>query len=218
MALELGIHHYAEAFCLVAGLFFIRKWRHTYMQWFVPFVAAILFIELLSNYLHTSYRYPTLWLSELANALSCGFYAFLFYQVYRSARWRRLLMVTMLLYLILCGAAWLIFGLDKIFTITIVVGGILQIVCSGALFYQCLLDDEEFLSRQMISHLFMAAGILIFYAGIEIVIAAIPYIRENNLQLLGKPMYNTIPRLLSAIMYPCFCIAFYLWEPPQKRT
>jgi hypothetical protein len=67
-------------------------------------------------------------------------------------QWRKLLRGTMLVYLALCAVAWLIFGLDKIFTITIVVGGFLQILFAGALFYQCLLDYEEFLSRKIITH------------------------------------------------------------------
>ena len=194
------------------------------MQWFIPFLAVILCIEVLSNILYLNihdpsnpkWHYSTLWLSEICSLLSVGFFSFIYFHIHISKRQKKALQIITPIYLFSCLICWAVLGVSVIFMGSLVAGGILMVFFSALVFYHFLRADDIILTREMIAGLWIAAGVLIFYSGIEICIAAIPYIRSHSLKLFDQPLYNIIPRLLCAVLYPCLSISFYLWHPRQK--
>ncbi len=194
------------------------------MQWFVPFLAVILFIELLTNFLHYNIHdpsnpklpYPTLWLSEISCLVLVGFFGFIFFHIQISKRQKQVLTIFVPVYLLLCVFCWFFLGLSAIFMPTLVAGGILMIVFAALVFYHCLRSDETILTNKMIAGLWIAAGVLIFFSGIEICIAARQYIIDHELKLFGEFLHRIIPRLLCVVLYPCLSISFIVWQLRHK--
>lgn len=217
MKLETGIHHFFEFLSLLAVIVFYRQLRNSYMQWFLPFLATILFLELLSNSLYLTFHVSTLWLSEICQLISIGFYSYILMQMPVGFARRKAFLICSGIYIVLSVLSWIFWGLSQtVFTTSIVSGGFLMIVFTGLVFITCLQKDDLLLTPEITSCLWIAAGILVFYSGIEVVITSISYLRQHPFLLFGKPLYNTLPRLLSVIMYSCFSISFYTWRTRNK--
>jgi hypothetical protein len=217
MKLDLDIHHYFEFFGLLAAILFRKQLRGSFMQLFVPYLALILMLELLSNFLYNSYHFSSFWLTVASNILSLVFYSFIFLKLLNNNKYHQIIVGSLVLYLLSFIISIILFGLSPtVFKYSLVGAAFLLIISSGLVFYQNLLIDDIDQPAQMLSGLYIAAGVLIFNAGISIVIFSIPYIVKYKLTLLGNPLFNTIPRLLCMVLYPCIIISLYKWRTPAK--
>lgn len=187
------------------------------MQLFVPYLTLILLLELISNFLYNSYQLSSFWLSEVPNLLSLIFYSYVFFKYLNNKKHHQILVGSLVFYLLSLLVFIILFGLSPtVFKYSLVGAAFLLIISSGLVFYQNLLMDDIDQPAQMLSGLYIAAGVLIFNAGISIVIFSIPYIVKYKLILMGNPLYNTIPRLLCIVLYPCIIISLYKWRTPAK--
>jgi len=184
---------------------------------FVPYLALNLLLELLSNFLYNSYHFSSFWLTEASNLLSLGFYSYIILKLLHNNKHHQILIGSLAIYLISLVISIILFGLNPtVFKYSLVGAAFLLIIASGLVFYQNLLMEDLHQPAQMLSGLYIAAGVLIFNAGISIVIFSIPYILKYKLTLMGNPLYNTIPRLLCMVLYPCIIISLYKWRTPVK--
>lgn len=214
MKLELGVHHLFEFLALLVSIAYQRKLKNSYMYAFIPFLAIILLLEITSNFLYLNYKTSTLFLSQISNIVSVSFFSFLFSVFFEKTKLKTIVTILTGLYLLVTVFCWIQFGLTRPFFSGLIVGsGFIMIFYSGLLFYQYLQNDDVILTPRALSSLWITAGILFFYSGIELVIAAIPYIEANQLKFFGVPLYNTIPRLLSILLYSCISISVYIWRP-----
>jgi hypothetical protein len=217
MKFDLGIHHYFEFLGLLAAILFRKQLRGSFMFLFVPYLGLTLFMELLSNFLYNSYQFSSFWLSEVPNLVSLIFYSYIFLKLLNNNKHHQIIVVSLVFYLLSFVISIILFGLSpSVFKYSLVGAAFLLIISSGLVFYQNLLMDDLDQPAQMLSGLYIAAGVLIFNAGISIVIFSIPYIVKYKLTLMGNPLYNTIPRLLCLVLYPCIIISLYKWRTPAK--
>jgi hypothetical protein len=217
MKLDLDIHHYFEFFGLLAAILFRKQLRGSFMLLFLPYLALNLLLEVLSNFLYNSYDFSSFWLTEASSLLSLVFYSFIFLKLLNNNKYHQIIVGSLIFYLLSFAISIILFGLSpSVFKYSLVGAAFLLIISSGLVFYQNLLMEELHQPVQMLSGLYLAAGVLIFNAGISIVLFSVPYIHKYKLTLLGNPLFNTIPRLLCMVLYPCIIISLYKWRTPAK--
>ena len=223
MNFEPGIHHLFEFLCLLAGLFFYRKLRNSFMIWFIPYLAVILSLEIFQNIYHATTGKSTKEYSEIAHLISISFFSFFFVRVTNRKKYKHVILLCTSLYVFFVlflwnrfGLSYVLFGKLQVFHISIIIGGFLLSIFSCMLFYQYLQEDNSIAGEQMTSFLWVAAGILIFYSGIEIFISSMDYIKTHHMTIGKSPLYNAVPRLLSVPLYFCIAICFYKWKVHQK--
>ncbi len=193
------------------------------MIWFIPFLAIIFLFEVFQNiYFKTTGR-STMLYSQIAGLIAFAFYSFFFFNVTRNRSYRYVICIVSLLYIMAVVGIWCVTGLSyvlfaklNVFAVSLITGGFLLTIYSGMLFYQYLQQESLPDDKQQISYLWVAAGILIFYSGIEIYLASMPHIKKQQLTLFGTLLYNAAPRLLSVILYSFIIISFYKWRIRQK--
>lgn len=209
-----SINHYFEALSLLVAIISYRRLKGSFMLLFIPFLGLTLLSELSSDYIYQVYGTSTTWIYKILNPLSQCFYAYIFYQLASDQKLKKIILILISVYFLICVYYYLTD--DRFNSYLIVAGGLMQIIFACGFFYQCLKNDEYFGSNNWNSGLWIASGVLIFYAGIAIVFSLFDYIRLHKLEINGLPLYNIIPRALSVILYSCLSISILLWKNPQK--
>lgn len=184
------------------------------MVWFIPFLGITFLAEVNSYYLYETYKHNTYWIYNILNPATTLFYSFIFYSLIRDQKLKTPFIVMALVY-VLINVYFLSLAIS--FSINLMLlSSIIMIILSCYYFYRCMLDDVDLSTFYVKSGLWIASGILIFYAGICIVFSLFNYIRAHHLTIKGTQLYNFVPRVLSIILYGCFMVAFILWRKPQK--
>jgi hypothetical protein len=212
--MSLNINHYFEALSLLVAIICYKRLKGSFMLLFIPFLGLTLFSELSSDYIYQVYASSTTWIYKILNPLSQCFYAYIFYQLASDQKFRKIILILVFVYFLICVYYYL--KDDQFNSYLIVAGGLMQIVFACGFFYQCLKNDEYFGNNTWNSGLWIASGVLIFYAGIAIVFSLFDYIRFHKLEVFEMPLYNIIPRALSVVLYSCLSISFLVWKHPRK--
>ena len=184
------------------------------MLLFIPFLGLTFLSELGSSYIYQVHGASTTWIYKILNPLSQCFYAYIFYQLASDQKFKKIILILVSVYFLICVYYYL--KDDQFNSYLIVAGGLMQIIFACGFFYQCLKNDEYFGSNTWNSGLWIASGVLIFYAGIAIVFSLFDYIRLHKLEIIEIPLYNIIPRALSIVLYSCLSISFLVWKHPRK--
>ncbi|MBC7915467.1 MAG: hypothetical protein H7Y07_15250 [Pyrinomonadaceae bacterium] len=191
-----------------------KRLKGSFMLLFIPFLGLTLLSELSSSYIHQMHGASTTWIYKILNPLSQCFYAYIFYELASDQKFRKIILILVSLYFLICVYYYL--KDDQFNSYLIVAGGLMQIIFACGFFYQCLKNDEYFGNNAWNSGLWIASGVLIFYAGIAIVFSLFDYIRLHKLELNGMSLYHIIPRALSIVLYSCLSISFLVWKHPRK--
>lgn len=208
-----GIHHYFELLSLLIAVFSISKLKNSFLWVFVPYLFITLGTELTANYCFNVLRYSTAWMYNILNIISQVFYAYIFYRFSFEKEHKQTLILLTSVYILvaLVYYACTAFAFNNYI---LVIGGVIQIVFACLHFYGYLQNDNFVSERHYSAGLWIASGVLIFYAGVTICLSLYNYIWLNNLTIFNLPLYNVIPRYLSIILYSCISIALIIWKKP----
>lgn len=207
-----GLHHYFEFLSLVIALYCVNRLRNNFVIWFIPYLFIVFSSELSANYLYYTHGYSTAWIYNFLNLLSHLFYAYIFLNfAIRNSKKVTILFITGT-YIIASLIYHFSTSIHILNNYVIASGGIIQVLFACSYFSQYLKDDDLAKDNKYTSGLWLAAGILIFYAGVAICFSLYNYIRFNKLLLFGMPLYNSIPRYLSVILYSSISIALLTWR------
>ncbi len=212
------IHLYTECLALLVALFSVNRIWRGMLIWFVPYLAFIVSTELLSRFMHHNYPdYSMGWVYNCMNLINQGFYSFVFYRYATGTPHKKLIVALFSLFMIYSLFFFLSNSFFKFGSQAVAIGGMVQVVLACMFFYSYLKNDEHIAQTHYTSGVWIAAGVLIFYAGTSLVFSLLEYIRENSLTLGGEPLYRIIPRYLSAILYTCIGIALIIWKKPERK-
>lgn len=207
--------YYFEFSAFLIAIYSYKRLKNSFMFWFIPFLLITSVSELASDLIYRNYGVATDWIYNILGPITIYFYGYVFYRLLRNDKLKPLFLIAATLYFILN-----IFMAvnEKGFHISLfMVGAIIQIILACYFFYRCLLDDVDLNAHQINSGLWIASGILIFFAGVSIVFSLVDYIRAHHLMIHGLPLYKIIPRYLSIILYACISIALLKWKKPQEK-
>ena len=211
----LGVHHYIELLSLIIAIIRYRELKGSFVVYFIPFLLTVFLLELVCNYLYTSYNVSSKNIYTVLNPVIHCFYAYTFYKFFTQKSRKIILLIGIVGFCLLCAADYM---LTKTFNnYLIAIGGIMQVVFACLYFYQYLQNDNNIKSAASTSGLWIASGVLIFYSGISICFSLYHYIIEYDLKFLGLPLYQIIPRYLSVILYSSLSIAFLVWKTPKEK-
>ena len=146
-------------------------------------------------------------------------YYFIFNRLLHPKNWQRRL------YLLLAGLTCL-FMLFEFFVIswgkylmhTVTVISIQYVLLSCLLIAQLIMDDVHPVRLSSHPYFWFAAGLLIFSAGLAILIGLHPYIRDNNLLIFGKPIHRVVGPILNVVLYSFYTIAIFLCSRSKQMS
>ncbi len=208
--MHLGPNIYAEFLSLLCALFCLGRLRNSFMKWFVPFLALTVLVEIVCHIL-LQHDKNTLPAYIIFDTITVTFYTFIFYNFSIKKYLKNILLVTISFRIVFTVTYYLLSLIFPSYYL-FVVSGIQMIFFSCLLFYQYLRTEDLDIVANHKSGIWFAAGILIFYAGVTIVLSLVNYIRHNELKIAGVYLYNFVPRYLSIILYVCISISLILWK------
>lgn len=212
-----ALYHYFELLSLIVSIICLSRIRSLYFIWFIPFLAITLFTELFANYTYYIKHLHTGWMYNLLNPVTQTFYTYIFYKLAKSKTYRVFLVTCNSIYIAFYIIYYMIFSnINDFNNYLIAVGAVQQVIFACAFFYECLQNDQV-IDDQVRSGLWIAAGLLIFYSGVALCLTLFDFIKKNNLEIAGLPLYNFIPRFLSLILYSCLSVSFILWKRSMTR-
>lgn len=206
--------YYSEFIVLIVALLNYRKLKGSHMIWFIPFLLVTFLIEISSYYLYLLLGLSSHWVYNLLVPITAYFYGFIFYRQMSAPNLKLPFKIIGQLYLL--ANFYFLFTTNGFNKTALLTSAILMMILSCYYFYRCLLDDTDLDSAQVKSGLWIASGVLIFYAGISIVFSLFDYIQQHDLKIAGYHLYNVMPGYLSIILYACISIALIKWKKPQE--
>jgi hypothetical protein len=214
---QVWIDFYFEILSLLSSIFFYIKKRNNLLLYFIPFLFLTVIIEYIGGWF-LSQGVRNYWIFNVFTTIEFIFYSFLFYLHFRKKSLKKIVIVTMLVFI--CAVIinlLFIQGFTKTFhTYTFLLGSFFIVVFCCFFFYESVLPDkiDQQLSKQ--PFFWICSGLLIYYLGSVIINALFEYLRNNDLGAEGRRIYGTINHTLNVILYSSFCIAFFLCRNNKK--
>lgn len=204
----------AQIFCISFSLLVAiinYRWLKPYnLKIFVPFLAITLITELAGIY--------TKYVVNVPNGILYNAYVFL--QVVFCAAFlrncglqpvfRRIVSFGIALYVLTTVIIYLFFTKIGAFNITLFLfGGFLVVMAAIFFLFSYFMTDDRSAGLKLEPVIWIAAGLIAYFAVLSITVALLDYILYYNLEVSGIKLHNFMPRLMSIIMYLCFAYAFY---------
>nr|MBC7613289.1 hypothetical protein [Pseudopedobacter sp.] len=206
--------YYFEFLALCVAIFSYAKLKNSFMVWFIPFLLFTFISEISSDIIYRKYGLATDWIYNILSPLTIVFYGYIFYSFIDKKKFKHMFLFAGLIYLLI--NIYVVLTSSKFNITLLIIGALIQIILSCYYFYSCLLNDIDLNSYKVKSGLWIASGVLVFFAGISIVYSLLDFIREHHLNIGGVALYNFVPRCLSIILYTCISIALLKWKKPQE--
>jgi hypothetical protein len=205
---------YLELIALIVAIFSYSRLKGSYMIWFIPFLLITFSVEVASHYLYEILQLSSYWVYNITIPLTSIFYGFILFCLMNNSKLKLPFIVLGVIYSLL-SLYFLSYATG--FSInSLITSAVILVSLSCYYFYRCLLDDIDLNNFKIKSGLYLASGILIFYAGVSIVFSLFDYIRKHDLRIFGYHLYNVIPNYLSIILYACISIALIKWKKRQE--
>jgi len=214
---KVWVDFYFEIISFAFSIFYYIKKRNNLPLYFIPFLFLTVSIEYLGGW-YLSQGVRNYWIFNVFTTIEFVFYAFLFYLHFKKKFLKKLVLISMPLFV--CTVIFnlgFIQGFNKTFnTYTFLLGSFFIVVFCCLFFYESVLPDK--IDQQLAKQPFfwICSGLLIYYLGSVIINALFEYLRNNDLGEEGKRIYGTINHTLNIILYSSFCIAFYLCRDNRK--
>ncbi len=206
--MQLGIHNYAEIFSAIVCTFcFLRK-PSLLNRWFTPFLWLTVFLELTGKLLTIKgYLYEKVLMYNIFNGVEFVFYLGIFYWLNTEPNNKRLLrlMITVFLAFFLFNLFFLQ-GFWQYNNQTTTVGAIL-IITTCLYEYYNLYNREDVDGVRKWPVIFIASGLIIFYAGNFPNNALMTQMIKTDAKA-ARMLYATINNNLNLVLYSLFSLGF----------
>jgi hypothetical protein len=210
------LHYYFVSLSLLIAAIYFTKLKRSFLSLFLPYLLITLLLEIVADYLYQSYKHPTGGIYNLLNLASHVFYAHIFYSYSNVYKYKRFIVLVTSVYLTGSLTYYLSTSFYNFSNEVLAAGGLLQVILACLYFYEFQQNRKSLHRQHYRSGIWIASGVLLFYAGITICYSLYQYILIQNFSFLDQPLQNAVPRLLSIILYSCIAIALLIWKQPQK--
>lgn len=199
-------HIYFEILALLTCLLFWKSSRKSTLQWFLPFLAFIVFVEIMGWYLPVFLKRQNAWIFNISIPIEYLFFAFVFYSYYKKRIYRTLALAFMIFYSVY--AVWYSVMNDiSIFNIYyLLIGSFGMITLSVLYFYDqySRTDTGNIWSEPMF---WIATGVFLFNAGEFSYNFLLKYIAKNRLDP-GLVLFKSINNNLVKLFYLLIAVGF----------
>lgn len=199
-------HIYFEIFALLTCLFFWRETRKSILRWFLPYLAFIVFVEIMGWYLPNFLGRPNAWVFNFSVPMEYLFFSAIFYSFYEKKVDRRLALAFMILFAIYAIGHSLIKGIYHFNTYYLLIGSLAMIVLSVLYFYEQYIktDTGNVWAEPMF---WIATGVFLFNAGEFSYNFLSKFIIKNNLDPTIA-LFRSINNKLIILLYLLIAAGF----------
>lgn len=215
--MKIIVNHVMEALTLFVAVYKYKDIKHTRYVYFIPFLVFTLMGELGGIYFLTPPHVNGMKNLHIYLVLTMVEIIFIGHQFYEMFRLRKLKQFTLIgsSFLFILLSVWLFFFVDigVIFTSTLTVLGFFLTCLSCFFLYEkfAYSELEETIFIQLPDFWF-TFGILIYWGGSTIPFVLYYFLKENQILILGMPLYRFFPQVFSIFLYGCFIKAILLWK------
>ncbi len=212
------IYNIAELLILLFVAYCYPFIKRSYMKWFLPFLTFVFLGDFLGKIQFQLTNKPNYGIHYLIGIVESCFYCFIFYSLTKSKEIKKMTIMSGLLCLIIYLGSYFFYrnNLNTIFW-CVTICGFFIVTTALAFLYKMAIDIER-LSLCKEPGFWISFGVSLFFSGISISFSLHDYIIKNDLQLFGQVLHNTIPQILSLILYSCIIIAIILCKKKTKTS
>ena len=207
----------------IIGTLYFYKYKHTYLKYVLYLLWYVTFSEFFAEYAHdnklTSFlffnqengRSYTYWIYNLLDTISFLTYYYIFYHSIITKRYKLLIKIFAISYIILSIINWAFIQnfFIELQSFLFIIGAVFLIISIIFYFIEFLKSEKVLLFHKSLLF-WMSVGLLLYYAG------NIPFAAKFNGYALipGIHQLFLIVSLLSITMYICFIIGF-IWSKKE---
>lgn len=157
-------HIYFEIVALLTCLVFWKSSSKSTLRWFLPYLAFIVFVEIMGWYLPMILGKPNAWVFNISVPIEYIFFSLIFYSYYERSLNKKLALTFIVLFAIYAIAHSLINGIYLFNANYLLVGSLAMIVLSVLYFYEQYIkvDTGNIWAEPMF---WITTGVFLFNAG-----------------------------------------------------
>ena len=157
-------HIYIEIVALLTCLVFWKTSSSSPLRWFLPYLAFIVFVEIMGWYLPNFLGEPNAWMFNISVPIEYLFFSFIFYSHYERGLYRKFAMTFVVLFGIYTLVHSLINGIYLFNANYLLIGSLAMIVLSVLYFYEQYIkaDTGSIWAEPMF---WITTGVFLFNAG-----------------------------------------------------
>lgn len=215
--MQAAVYLYFQILSFLLALIILKK-RDKVLWYFVPYLFITVCIELIGAW-YTYKGIRNYWMYNVFTTFEFLFYAFLFYQHFNSAIFKKMALYFIPFYILAVGCnLGFVQGTNYFHTYTFLLGSFFIVVFCLFYFYESILPDQINNKLSMQPFFWICIGLLLFYLGSVIINALFEYLRSNDLYKQGVRIYAIINQSLNVILYCSFSISFFLCRNNRKTS
>lgn len=213
------ISMFAEVAAFATSVFYRKELKVQKWLLFIPYLAITCTLEIWSAYWWITTQKPTLWLYNPYIVLSILFYGYILIQASIITPAKKKLLYQSLILLSVSALTWYYIWGDPTVIINHILNGGALIICllCFLFFYTHIRHPHYHFSLAKAPGFWVAAGLLVFYAGISLNISVYNFLAAAQIRLWKTPIQNLIPQALSLFLYSFIIIAFKLCKYPSRK-
>jgi hypothetical protein len=215
--MQIPLHIWFEIGAFVVSLWCYRTIKDSTLKWFIPFLFALVCLELVTNYMAFVLKMHTVQVYNFSMPIEYSFYAFLFYKHLQGPMIKKVAL-GLLIFILTFSAINLAFvqGIEDFNSVSQMLG------CAVVLFLSCSFFVDLFRREEEISLLrepmfWIATGVLFFNLGELSTILFWQYTYQNP-----NPVYpaflHMINKSLIYVLYTFISIGLLCTKKPYRQT
>jgi len=205
----LSLHNYFEILALTCSVIFWRNIRRTPLQWFVPYLFFIVFVEFLGRYMRTELKISNAWLYNISVPVEYLFLVFIFFLFFKNKINRKLSVGFFLLFTLYVTGFLLINDITH-FNRNVLIIGSFSLIIFSVLYLIELYNQPGIINLTKHPVFWIAVGVLLFNAGEFSYDLLTKFFFANRMDR-GAVIFRSINSYLNLFLYLCISISF-LWK------
>lgn len=191
-----------------------KKLQPQWLQLFLYFLIVSFIVDLGATYYSQSFKKSNHFIINFFLPVNFCFYFFIFYKTFETKKLRKIVLVSVVLYLGLFLVDILFINGIFFYNTYSYCGGSILVVFCCLLYFMWLFSSDKLLNYFKIPMFWIATGLLFFYAGNLVQYSLVRYIIEHDLVTI----YYTITIILSCILFGAFSIGFLCNQSWKKNS
>jgi hypothetical protein len=182
------------------------------LSFFIPYLTFI-FLQELGVFIFSQFDKQTSTgiVYNISRLIVSSSFAYIFYSLPVNFSVRKYIMWLQTIYLAIAVVTYIFIAPIKDFNRLLSSGSGLVITIYAIIFLINFFNLDNSAEEYKWSPVtWIAVGVVVFYPVVNISLVFYKEISKLNANILGTPLFNAVPRLMSIFMYGCFAYAFYL--------